>query len=663
MFHDRNTRKHEFLPESSFSYLVEGSVEIRKKALNGITQGVRLYKQSIEGDGYAEKLRDAVQRFIELLKGQLLENPSPSYRIGGLIGLASAALALDDDLNEYVDEFIKTALPFFSDQDATVRYYTCESLYNIFKKAQQGVVRCFPDIFNGICKICCDVDEDVKQTSQFINRLIRDIVVEENISAELVINLIASRMNITNAHLRLLLVYIMDNDSELYARLALRLQSKDVPGINVMEYLPKVYIGCFNMLVDSNKDVRGAAELCLAEFLAAFKKTYASKVEIVNEELFKVILLNSQRNDPVVKKTNILWVKELALLQPQVVHFDGFPLFLKSIILSIADVNTNVSTIAQEANTQLYLTVKEGMSVAKVDKITQELTEVLVESDNQVVMLTILQWLTLLLTLKPRIMMAAVPQVTKAITLCFKKSNSDVGILYMPSSPLQLIMEETLKAITLLLELGDDNYDLLSKYLVDLFMEDKGFLEERGGSIIINVCKQTGFEKFYKITTECLSQYKDQEFLLRVVHTLNWTLLTSEGARDFRNFLLTEKGDELGSQLQRCWEYNLSASLSLALWREKYELSNEIVQKMSESVFGLDYWVATDSIVQLLDSHIFMKMRLHLLQPMRYPALLQALLGLSMILPQGETNRNLMRRLKISQLKQIAQQMENVKPS
>lgn len=602
MFHDRNTRKHEFLPESSFSYLVEGSVEIRKKALNGITQGVRLYKQSIEGDGYAEKLRDAVQRFIELLKGQLLENPSPSYRIGGLIGLASAALALDDDLNEYVDEFIKTALPFFSDQDATVRYYTCESLYNIFKKAQQGVVRCFPDIFNGICKICCDVDEDVKQTSQFINRLIRDIVVEENISAELVINLIASRMNITNAHLRLLLIsWIMTVNC--------------MPGINVMEYLPKVYIGCFNMLVDSNKDVRGAAELCLAEFLAAFKKTYASKVEIVNEELFKVILLNSQRNDPVVKKTNILWVKELALLQPQVVHFDGFPLFLKSIILSIADVNTNVSTIAQEANTQLYLTVKEGMSVAKVDKITQELTEVLVESDNQVVMLTILQWLTLLLTLKPRIMMAAVPQVTKAITLCFKKSNSD------------LIMEETLKAITLLLELGDDNYDLLSKYLVDLFMEDKGFLEERGGSIIINVCKQTGFEKFYKITTECLSQYKDQEFLLRVVHTLNWTLLTSEGARDFRNFLLTEKGDELGSQLQRCWEYNLSASLSLALWREKYELSNEIVQKMSESVFGLDYWVATDSIVQLLDSHIFMKMRLHLLQPMRYPALLQALLG------------------------------------
>lgn len=102
-----------------------------------------------------------------------------------------------------------------------------------------------------------------------------------------------------------------------------------------MAYLPKVYIGLFNMLIDSNKwvlahehemfsrDVRGAAELCLAEFLTVFKKTYISKTGIVNEDLFRVILLNNQRNEYPIKKTNIIWVKELAHLQPQVIHFVG----------------------------------------------------------------------------------------------------------------------------------------------------------------------------------------------------------------------------------------------------------------------------------------------------------------------------------------------------
>lgn len=605
MFTDNNPRAHEFLPENAFAYLVDGNADFRRRALNAIAQSIRLFIQNAgEGEEAENKTREAVNRFLDLMKARFLENPSPSYRIGGLIGLASAALALDDYLHEHADDFIKIALPYFYDQDATVRYYACESLYNIFKKARKGVVRCFPDIFDSICKICCDVDEDVKQTSQFINRLLRDIILEENPPVGMVIDLIAGRLCITNSCVRLLMIsWIMTINS--------------IPSVNVMAYLPKVYIGLFNMLIDSNKDVRGAAELCLAEFLTVFKKTYISKTGIVNEDLFRVILLNNQRNEYPIKKTNIIWVKELAHLQPQVIHFDGFPLFLKTVVMSIADQNADVSTIAQEANKQLFLTAKEDKTVSKVEQITEELTEILENTGNQVVMVTILQWLTLLLELKPRIMNQTVPIVSKAVMTCFKQSDSE------------LILEATLKAMTLVLELGNEHFELISQHLVELFKADEALLEERGNAIIINVCIQVGFEKFYKVTTECLMRDSDEDFLRRIVHALNWTLMTSDDAIQLRQYLLTAEGDALGTQLQKCWEPNLAAALALALWREKYELANELVQRISESNFGLEFWICTDRIVQLLDSHVFMKMRLHLLKPSIYPALLQALLGKS----------------------------------
>lgn len=96
MFTDNNPRAHEFLPENAFAYLVDGNADFRRRALNAIAQSIRLFIQNAgEGEEAENKTREAVNRFLDLMKARFLENPSPSYRIGGLIGLASAALALD----------------------------------------------------------------------------------------------------------------------------------------------------------------------------------------------------------------------------------------------------------------------------------------------------------------------------------------------------------------------------------------------------------------------------------------------------------------------------------------------------------------------------------------------------------------------------------------
>ena len=59
-------------------------------------------------------------------------------------------------------------LACFSDQDARVRYYACESMYNIAKVAKGEILLFFNDIFDALSKVCvylpsiflCESDKD-----------------------------------------------------------------------------------------------------------------------------------------------------------------------------------------------------------------------------------------------------------------------------------------------------------------------------------------------------------------------------------------------------------------------------------------------------------------------------------------------------------------------
>lgn len=46
-------------------------------------------------------------------------------------------------------------LASFTDQDARVRYYACESMYNIAKVAKGEILVFFNDVFDALCKVGC----------------------------------------------------------------------------------------------------------------------------------------------------------------------------------------------------------------------------------------------------------------------------------------------------------------------------------------------------------------------------------------------------------------------------------------------------------------------------------------------------------------------------
>lgn len=59
------------------------------------------------------------------------------------------------------------------DQDLRVRYYACESLYNVVKVSRGAILPHFSAIFNALSKIATDPEQNVKNASELLDRLLK----------------------------------------------------------------------------------------------------------------------------------------------------------------------------------------------------------------------------------------------------------------------------------------------------------------------------------------------------------------------------------------------------------------------------------------------------------------------------------------------------------
>lgn len=66
------------------------------------------------------------------------------------------------------------------DQDLRVRYYACESLYNVVKVSRGAILPHFSAIFNALSKIATDPEQNVKNASELLDRLLKVSYVTEN---------------------------------------------------------------------------------------------------------------------------------------------------------------------------------------------------------------------------------------------------------------------------------------------------------------------------------------------------------------------------------------------------------------------------------------------------------------------------------------------------
>ncbi|KAF2267387.1 ARM repeat-containing protein [Lojkania enalia] len=213
----------------------------------------------------------------------------PHARNGGLIGLAAASIALGPEVARYLEEIVPPVLACFSDQDARVRYYACESMYNIAKVAKGEILVYFNQVFDALSKLAADSELSVKNGAELLDRLIKDIVAESAASYVSVLHthsdtaadaadedepsedlptafslqrflpLLEQRINVINPFTRTFLVaWITLLDA--------------IPDLELVTYLPRFLGGLFKFLSDPNTDVHTATQVCLDRFLNEIKK-------------------------------------------------------------------------------------------------------------------------------------------------------------------------------------------------------------------------------------------------------------------------------------------------------------------------------------------------------------------------------------------------------
>ncbi|KAI1751115.1 vacuolar protein 14 C-terminal Fig4p binding-domain-containing protein [Xylaria castorea] len=232
----------------------------------------------------------------------------PHARNGGLIGLAAAAIALGPELPRYLETIVPPVLACFTDQDARVRYYACESMYNIAKVAKGEILRYFNHIFDALCKLGADSELSVKNGAELLDRLVKDIVAESAatyvsvlestpplpyeskdpdgqnpptppspptaFSLPRFIPLLKERIWVINPFTRTFLVgWITLLDS--------------IPDLELVTYLPEFLGGLLKFLSGNNVDVRVVTQNCLDKFLNEIKRIARVKKGIAESKKSK----------------------------------------------------------------------------------------------------------------------------------------------------------------------------------------------------------------------------------------------------------------------------------------------------------------------------------------------------------------------------------------
>lgn len=91
-----------------------------------------------------------------------------------------------------------------SDPDNKVRYYACESLFNISRTTKQHILKYFNEIFDEMCKLAADPDLNVRSAADILDELMKEIVTEgkNTLNIEKFITMISKRIYVINPECR-----------------------------------------------------------------------------------------------------------------------------------------------------------------------------------------------------------------------------------------------------------------------------------------------------------------------------------------------------------------------------------------------------------------------------------------------------------------------------
>nr|CEL66036.1 TPA: Protein VAC14 homolog [Neospora caninum Liverpool] len=244
-----------------------------------------------------------ILQIVSVLNREFLMHVLPNHRKGGLVALASIAIALEAQVEQFLPFLLPPLLRAFSDPEARVRYYACEALYNVLKVAQASALTFLNDIFDGVCKLYGDVDLDVRGGILFVDRLLKEIFVAASnwTGKEEFLLLLVKRCRVKSPFIKLLaLSWISLLDS--------------VPDTDMLQHLQLFLESLFELLGDTNRDIRHAADACIAGLLEDVKENGHKTEVTVLASVARIVLRCLRSRDSFSRLTALVWLHALLSL-------------------------------------------------------------------------------------------------------------------------------------------------------------------------------------------------------------------------------------------------------------------------------------------------------------------------------------------------------------
>lgn len=678
-------RPHSPLSVSCVRALNDKLYEKRKVAAQEID---KMVKDFVHQNNHAQ-----IRKLLRVLGEDFAVSHNLNTRKGGLMGLAATAIGLGKESDKYVSELVKPVLFCFHDQDSGVRYYACEALYNIVKVSRGSVLPFFNDIFNGLSKLTADPDQNVKNGTELLDRLIKDIVTESS-SFDLVafIPLLRDRIYTPNSFAR---QFVVSWISVLDA----------VPDINMLVLLPDILDGLFKILGDNSREISKMCETVLNAFLLGIQK---SKNGVNYSGMANILIVHSQSSDELIQLIALNWLYEFVRLSGRTMlpFASGIINATLPCLAYNDDSQKQVKEAAKMLNTSLMQIVdsrddqppassktmdvvspsQESGDVSKdqlrhvqldIASVISVLCQMLTHNSIQT-RLAALQWFSHLLN---KIPIKTFQYIDDFFPL-FLRTLSD------PSDEVVLLDLEALADISsnpagrqnknVVKEVGQEKsqeskktaaaaaaitasavegkeitglnhyFDKFMMELIKLFHTDPSLLEEKGSFIIRQLAFLLNAEDIYRSISEILVKEKDTSFASTMVQTLNTILLTSTELFELRTQLKDLKTPEscsLFTCLYKCWCHGPVATVSLCYLTQNYQHACDLLETFGDLEITKEFLIELDKLIQLIESPIFAYLRLQLLDVENSQYLVKSLYGILMLLPQSEAFRILLSRL------------------
>lgn len=538
--------------------------------------------------------------------------------------------------------------------------------------ARESVLPFFNIIFEGVATVLADTDDEVRDGASLLDRLVKDIVTEsEAFSVEKFMPLLQNYIRRTNPYLRQLVVgWITVLDS--------------IPDVCMIDYLPDFLDGLFNMLSDSNLEIRQAADSALSDFLREIRES--AVVEF--GPIVSILVYQCESKERLNRLTSITWLSEL-IHHPDSGGDALLPYHaevLGAILHCISDQEVEIRKVSERSNSDLLSFVRDTKQDFELRILLETLMKELGRKDDVPSKMAVLKWINMLLEKRRRDMDEYIAQLMPALLQLLSDQSDGVVLLTVQVlSRISLSEVEILGSASMERVRDDEQFEMVITSILALFRKDRRLLETRSSLIVRRLCVLLNAKSVYLIMADIISSYDlspesgdsdTLEFVATMVQTLNLILLTASELNNLRRLLeesfssesteesssvsastskssagryqAKNEGARVFASLFHCWSNNPVSTFSLCLLARAYDLAFALVKKFSELEVTVGLLMQLDRLIGLIESPIFVHIRLQLLdvEAPYHTYLLKSCYGLLMLLPQSDAYRSLNDRLK-----------------